>query len=138
VQEAALESPVGLQGEGVRHGRDEVRCLGQRHVAALPAAGVPGIADEEEESVDVQLRRDPQLDVANLDDADLVGWRDRPPAWSGRRVGEDGPTGREGGTHARGETVLDRRITLAQAQHRHKSGGSTNAPGSWARSFSRL
>ena len=86
LQQPLLRGLVRLARERCRDGTQQVRVLDESEILVTPDLLVAGVADEEEQSTDVELRGDPQLDAGDLRHPHLPGGPDRPPSAEPGRV----------------------------------------------------
>ena len=89
-EQALMYRALGLPPQRLGDGRYQVGGLGHRHGLGPPRGAMLGVADEEQQPGDVDLRLDMDLKVADPRRADLPCWPDLPePRTVGRRRGGD-------------------------------------------------
>jgi len=93
-EQALVGGPFGLPPQGLGDRGHQVRGRGDRDGAGRPGRAVEGVAEEEQETGDRDLRADVDGHVADAGGADLAGRGDVP---DDRLV-----RGRDGGHHLRG------------------------------------
>ena len=77
-EQALVDGPFGLPPQRLCDGRDQVRGLSHRYRVRLPRGAVLGVAEQEQQPGDLDLRPDPDLDIADPGRADLPGRADQP------------------------------------------------------------
>src|SRR5262249_21854994 len=91
----------------------------------FPRGGVLGVAEEEQQPGDLDLRLNADLDIADPGRADLARRADQPQARvvGGRRGGDDA-RGHQRASLLRGERQLEARTELVAPDGDHGSGGA--------------
>ena len=77
-EQALMDGSFGLPPQRLRDDRDEVRGLRDRYRVRLPRGGMLGVAEEEQQPGDLDLRLDADLDIADPGRADLARRADQP------------------------------------------------------------
>ena len=124
-QQALVNGPFGLPPQRLGDDGDEVSRVRHAHGVLLPGVAVFGIAEEEQQPGDLDLRPDEHLHRPDPGRADLPGRADQPDPRPVRRRDGGHDAGRsERPPFLRGERQLQRRAELVQLDGAHGSGGA--------------
>lgn len=80
-----MDRPRHLPPERMSNGRDQIGCFPHVYGRFLPGGTVGGVAEQEEQTRDLDLRLDPDDNVADPGRADFSGGADKPAAGDIRR-----------------------------------------------------
>ena len=123
-EEPLVDGSFGLSPQRLGDDRHQVRGLSHRYRVRLPRGGVLGVAEEEEQPGDLNLRLDADLDIADPGRADLARRADQPDSRAvGGRHGGDDARGGQRASLLRRERQLDARTQLVKLDGDHGSGG---------------
>jgi hypothetical protein len=78
LQESLLGGPLRLHAERVHESGHQLWLRAELYVGIAPALGVQGVTEQEQQSPDVNLRRDPNLDAGDLGHSNARGGLDHP------------------------------------------------------------